>query len=901
MTSPASSPSTSPASPCPCGNPQDPQVVTNQPGLTTISDRVDDFTGFRRALLRSLPEEQALGPWRPVAGDLGLQFLEWWAYVADILTFYNERIAIESYLRTAQFPESIAGLVALLGYVPAPGLAATGVVGAIRTTKHPAEPVVIPDGMQLSSTPTPGVTAQTFEAAAATFPGPSDVSATTLPNPNLDVRANDAGPASVLLAGKVNGVKAGDQLLLVEKGWGGGNDNWAAVTIASTAPETDLNTGAVNTRVKFTDAAVWGTVKQSSILEQAVSGSIGGAIFTKVDPLFMKMSSAPSHAVSLASGSLSSKSLAMHSLAQSQIFSQTVFSNLSDVWWRGLVDFSVGQPESSGPKQATDYRLLKPTAATSMWSLTGGSKVNPSKPVENAANPVQVNLSTTVRSIQSGDLVFFDGRSQPGSVLGHVNKTVDKQGQTDFPEKVSPPAPDIIVIPYTQLTVETFDPGTLGGYASGDPVTVRYGYRDVGTVLPNAPLPLTALPTAVQVPDGFTLPLGVSQALLEDATGVGTIVQVAPNPTQDGTTQLTLSPLPPAQSTFNPALQVPLRLLFDVVSVSRGITVSHEVLGNGNAAVPNQRFTLQKSPLTYLAGGAGWAPALWVYVDGILWTEVPTLYNQPPRAQVYVVERSPDQKATIRFGDGVNGSRLTSGTGNVAAKYRYGSGAASPPAGRLTTMLSRQPNLASIHNPVPVSGGKDPQRPEDVKANAPASVFTFGRAISAIDYEVVAAQAAGVSRVKAYWTFDAAAQRTLVKLYINDDAGGVANAASALAGSDDPNRPVAVAPAAQIDVSVSATLVVAADRVVDDVVAAATAAFTDPDTGAFSPGAMGIGQWLYRSHVDAALSVPGVVAVHQLSVTWGNDSSLDEIADPGEGAYFSLPAANLKLTGVSHG
>ena len=57
----------------------------------------------------------------PPPGDLGLQFLEWWAYLADVLTFYNERIANETYLRTAQFPESIAGLVALLGYAPRPG------------------------------------------------------------------------------------------------------------------------------------------------------------------------------------------------------------------------------------------------------------------------------------------------------------------------------------------------------------------------------------------------------------------------------------------------------------------------------------------------------------------------------------------------------------------------------------------------------------------------------------------------------------------------------------------------------------------------------------------------------------------------------------------------------------
>jgi len=875
-------------SPCPCGNPQDPQVVSNQPGLAAISDRVDDFTGFRRALLRPLPGERALGPWRPAAGDLGLQYLEWWAYIGDVLTFYNERIANESYLRTARFPESIAGLVALLGYVPAPGLAATGVVGAVRTTKHSAEPVIIPNGMQLSSTPTPGVPPQTFEAAAARFPGPSDIAAALLHNHLLDVRTNDsgqdAGPASVLLAGKVSGVKVGDHLLLVEKGWAGSNDNWAAITVASTAPETDPDSGAVNTRVAFTSAAIWGTIKRSSLIE-IDPGLLGQIVLSPPTSSFSKF----------------------------QILSKTSLFGMSNVWKQGLLQSapgllgalgslgSIGTVQPSGPSAPTgprlthSYRLIKPTADASLWNLTSTDPA----PVKNTTNPVVVSLSATVRSIRPGDLVFFDGGTAASSVLGHVTGTSDKMGKTDFPGKTD----TSIVVPYTRFTVRTSDPATLGGYTTTSPVTVRHAFRDVGTVLPNPPAPLSALPVAVKVHAGFTLRPGESQALLEDANGAGTLVQVAPNPTSDGTTQLMLTALPPAQETFDPPLELPLRLLFDVVSVSRGATVNKEVLGSGNAAVVNQRFTLKKSPLTYLANGAGWTAALTVYVDGIKWHEVPTLYRQAHNAQVYVVERAPDQSATVRFGDGLNGSRLPSGSGNVVATYRYGSGAASPPAGRLTTMLSRQPNLAAVHNPVPVSGGKDPQSPANVKTDAPASVFTFGRAISAVDYEVVAAQAAGVSRVKAYWTFDAAAQRTLVKIYVNDDSGGVTSASRALAGSDDPNRPVAVAAATQIDVSVSARLVVSADRIVDDVVAAATAAFADPSAGAFSPAAMGIGQWLYRSHVDAALSVPGVVAVHQLRVTWHRPglnqlNLLDEMADPGEGAFFSLPATNLTLTGV---
>ena len=54
---------------------------------------------------------------------LELQVLEWWAYLADVLSFYNERYANESYLGTATQPGNIANLAALLGYQPSPGIA----------------------------------------------------------------------------------------------------------------------------------------------------------------------------------------------------------------------------------------------------------------------------------------------------------------------------------------------------------------------------------------------------------------------------------------------------------------------------------------------------------------------------------------------------------------------------------------------------------------------------------------------------------------------------------------------------------------------------------------------------------------------------------------------------------
>jgi predicted phage baseplate assembly protein len=821
------------AQPCTCATAQDPQAVSNPPGLAEISYRADDFTGFRRALLRPLPGEQAIGTWRPAPGDLGLQVLEWWAYLGDVLTFYNERIATESYLRTATRPGSVANLVALLGYEPAPGIAATGNVAAIRSAGRPAEPLVIPAGLRLSSVATPGVPSQSFEAdPAATFPGPSDVPVTLLPaspGSTLQLTLGDSGtPLAVLLAGRVGGVKPGDQLVLASSTFAGADDSWSLVTVGALAPAPDPGTGAVNTLVTFS-AGGWGPA---------------GAATT---------------------------------------------------------------PASAG---SAGYRLLRPTATTALWNqgtpAVGGPVVSfpegagPASPVT-----LTVNLSAAVRAISPGDLVLFDGGAGFPSALGVVANSSEVFWSVSYPtvSGSTPPSPPFIVIPHTQLVLSTLerDAQVLPDTDDQTTIAVRYGFKDVGTIIAVPVAALPSLPATVAVPASYPPPPAASTAFLQDATGAGVLVTVS----DAGPGQVTLTGAGTPPSAITAPLQVPLRLLLDVVPVSRGTTVTDEVLGSGNAALINQSFTLAKSPLTYLASGAGAVAALVVRVDGVAWQQVPSFFGQAASARVFVVSRSADQTVTtVTFGDGVNGARLTSGTGNVVATYRYGSGAASPPAGRLTAISQPQPNLASIANPVAVSGGADPQAIEDVRADAPASVFTFGRAISAIDYEIVAAGAPGITRAAAYWAFDSAEQRTLVLIYVGGDQA-VTAASAALAGAEDPNRPVSVLDATPVELQLSGTLVVAADQEVATVVAAATAAISGSAGGLFSPASMDIGQRLYRSAVDAALMVPGVTAVHDLTVsqpgTGGGQLFLDEFLDPGQGSFFDLPADNITIVGVSAG
>lgn len=236
---------------CPCDGAHI-EAPVNLPTLRHIGYRVGSYADFRRAILAPVTADALSDPvWRTDgAGDLAVMIAEWFAYIADILTFYNERIANEDYLRTADLPESVADLIALLGYRPRPAIGATGYLAALTTARQSA---VLPKGLQFQSKPAPGQEPQTFELAAATQIGPPDQIPATPPPALLAVTPPPASWAGLTgtfrrtalarletsiglghdrvihppapgnetyglrLAGKVDGVGPGDALLLAPR------------------------------------------------------------------------------------------------------------------------------------------------------------------------------------------------------------------------------------------------------------------------------------------------------------------------------------------------------------------------------------------------------------------------------------------------------------------------------------------------------------------------------------------------------------------------------------------------------------------------------------------------------------------------------------------------------------
>jgi hypothetical protein len=126
-----------------------PQGIANRAGLPAIAYRIGDYARFRASMHAALSSSRfaPLGTLRTRDDDdFTIGLIDALACSADVLTFYQERIANESWLRTARERVSLQELGKLLGYRLRPGAAAeTWLAFALETPpvappNLPAEP-----------------------------------------------------------------------------------------------------------------------------------------------------------------------------------------------------------------------------------------------------------------------------------------------------------------------------------------------------------------------------------------------------------------------------------------------------------------------------------------------------------------------------------------------------------------------------------------------------------------------------------------------------------------------------------------------------------------------------------------------------------------------------------------
>ena len=202
-----------------------PVAIANRPGLDALNYRVGTHGAFLETMRADLSSRAELsGLTTRDSGDFSIALLDAWATVGDVLTFYQERIANEGYLRTALERRSVLELARLVGYKLRPGVAAS-VYFAYLLEKDQADVLIVP-GNRAQSVPDPGQDAQTFETADSL----TAVAALNVLKPRLhrsqyltlndiidDNRALNAAalqPTGIYLKGTATNLKANDALLL---------------------------------------------------------------------------------------------------------------------------------------------------------------------------------------------------------------------------------------------------------------------------------------------------------------------------------------------------------------------------------------------------------------------------------------------------------------------------------------------------------------------------------------------------------------------------------------------------------------------------------------------------------------------------------------------------------------
>lgn len=752
---------------CPCDARSFPPEPRIPAGLDALPPQVLGFPEYRAAMLASVRGQPALAGWRARDSggtDLGLLLVEWWAYVLDVLAFYDREIAQNAYLRTATDPAALRALISLIGYRPRPAVAAEALLAALVEA---GPDVTLPRWTAFRSEAFGTEPPQVFE---------SDEERT------FSFRTNRWRLAPVARRTFGSGPFLFDipTLRLVRGGY-------ALLTWPEASPAVARVTGVAPTR------------------------ALDGAMYAEValDP-----TPAIDAATDLASIAVRTPTAVagVNRLATSPVSGSTVV--LDAVY----------------PQIQKDQQVLVVSGSTAVVRTV------------TAAAPADVTTPTALASALPAHLVA------------------------------------------TQLTLSS----ALGApfTDANAPVAVHFQLVDGGRVVRPAETRVTSsmlLPTA---------PLAGPAEPLDEAAGGPLLVQdrdrrslrldASVSVTPDGVGSL----VPPASvDAFPEPLVPPVDVFGNVFHVVRGETVAHEVLGSGDATVAFPSFTLKKKPLTYVASAAGGRRStLEVRVSGVRWREVESFYGTSPQDEVFIVRQTEARDSVVTFW------RLPSGVDNVTARYRFGAGAAKPPANGITQAV-RPVKGVRVVSPVAPFGGADADAPEDVRRNAPASALTLGRAVSLADFEALA-RSWGVVNVKCGWAWDAGQQRAVVKLWYVADGGDVRAALRAfLTGQADPNVPVVVEPATAVSAQLRLDLVVDDRFETGAVNAAVVAALSDEESGPLSHASVPIGGTIFRSALLArASAVAGVAAVNAVTLD-GAPAPVALTAD--EGTYLDfLPFTN---------
>jgi len=784
-----------------------PGVVFNRPGLPAVVYRVGTHADFKESMLAGLTSAQlpALADLRTRDDrDFAIALIDAWATTADVLTFYQERLANEAFLGTATERESLIELSRLIGYRLKPGVAANACLAftidepvaatadaerAMLSTPGPTGRAVIDTGLKVQSVPGPDEKPQVFETvekieARAEWNAmrPRRSRATT-----LDVSADE-----VWFEGADLDLEPGGWLL------GIGTYDGAIRAVPRRIREVSVDAKEGRTRVDLEEVVrhsepLTGTVEQGYWAMRAKAAPFG------------------------------------HNAGRKPTYSgNTVLDPASWGDWplggmtSKILPLDGNYDINDGSWVAVDRQFVAAEGPmVIIVAMVGGQEVA-------AARTLIFGKATSVRTTSLAKY----------GISGRVTElTLDTDWKFSTDASLSKLRDAVVLAGSEKLELAEMP---MSSVVTG------------ATVILDSRI------------EGLTKGRRLAVTGLDNTTGERLSEVVTLKKTKlasGGRTKLFLKP-----SLAGSYRRDTVAINGNVVLATHGETAV-EILGSGDATIPYQSFELKQTPLTHVtsSSGGGAASTLEVRVDDVRWNEKETLYGREPEDRVFTTRTAEDGTTTVQFGDGVSGARLPSGQLNLRANYRKGIGTeAMVDARQLSLLMTRPLGAKDVINPVAAEGAEDPQTIANARRNAPITVRTLDRVVSLLDYEDYARDFAGIDKALGDWTWDGRANHIFLTVAGPNGAvipsGGATHSALgyALTEHGDPHVSFEVVPHRPAYFTVAGSIVVDPDHLPEKVLAAAAAALR----AAFSFDARAFTQPVMRSEIIAVLhEVDGVVAV----------------------------------------
>ena len=853
-----------------------PVPVHNQPGLSALAYRVGTHASFKATMQSALSKQSAL---RDLTtrddDDPSIALLDAWAMVLDVLSFYQERIANEGYLRTATERRSILEMARSIGYELRPGVAAvTYLAFTLETAQGSPSSAKIGLGTKAQSVPGQDELPQVFETV-------EEIEARGEWNelkPKLVATLLPAfGDTCIYLEGITTDLKSGDPLVIVgeEREKEVGNEKWefrrvSKVEVDSKNKRTCIHWDKpLGSRIPRVKPPAAGPKVFALRIRAALFGH--NAMDWKTLPVSLRIGEKHPDTGVFIPGEYANRKKSWvdkkfdtdtKSINLDAIYSQVVLNS-----WIVLssLDYEAElyRVKEIDEETVADYNI---TAKTTRLRISGEhiEKYSPrsatvfaqSEMLEIADTPLtkpifgnKIDLDKLVEGLESGRTLIVSGRYLQSVKVAERTKVVrlllvssDKLRQvvlksSDVLDVIEPPKEDKSK---GIITWHLMDKDGFTGFVTAEPDDlILEQEKEKETVVGQSKLELRS----------------------DEDRFVSEVVELERTEADGEFTTLVL-----ATTLQNVYLRETVTINVNVARATHGETKT-EVIGSGDGSQGMQKFTLKQTPLTYVSAStpSGTDSTLEIRVNDVLWEEVPSLYQLPAEKRAYIARLADDGKVTVQFGDGINGARLPTGVENVKATYRVGTGMnGMVDAEQISLLMTRPLGVKSAVNPLAPTGAADPEQRDQARRNAPLTVLTLDRIVSLQDFEDFARAFAGIGKAQAALLWNG--ERRMVHLTVAAADGKSVDKTSDLyknliAGIDaarHPDQQVLVDSYQSLTFNVVAKVRVDSDFIMEDVLEAVFKELLE----AFAFEARDFSQAVTASEVLAVMQrVNGVIAV----------------------------------------